>query len=96
MRVSYLLANRCFVVSETGSDPEVERLFSGGLVFAAYDRLVDTCLGYLGLAQARAAVAARGFALMAARSEAELLRPLVGEAMPAPWPPSLSPGATAC
>src|SRR5947199_402031 len=72
VRVSYLLANRRFVVSETGSDAAAERLFSGGVAFAGYETLVDTCLGYLVAPEARAAVAARGFAIMAARREAEL------------------------
>jgi FkbM family methyltransferase len=80
VRASYLLANRCFVVSETGADPSVEAAFTGGVAFAEYDRLVDTCLQYLGDAAARRAVAARGFAIMASREQADLLRPVVGAA----------------
>ena len=34
VRVSYLLANRCFVVSERGSDPEGERPYAGSVAAA--------------------------------------------------------------
>ena len=80
VRVSYLLANRCFVVSETGSDAAVEAAFSSGVAFAAYDRLVETCLTYLREPAARHAVAARGFAIMQSLREEDLLRPIVGDA----------------
>jgi len=80
VRVSYLLANRCFVVSETGSDRAAEADLAGGVVFADYDRLVATCLGYLRDPAARAQVATRGFALMSSMPEAEFLRPIVGSA----------------
>jgi hypothetical protein len=78
VRVSYLLANRCFVVSEQGSEPAIERLFAAGVAFAAYDRLVEACLGYLAAPEARRTVAARGFDLITKQSEADLLRPVVG------------------
>jgi hypothetical protein len=80
VRVSYLLANRCFVVSETGSDPDAERRLGAGVAFCEYDRLIETCLAYLADPPARRAVAARGFEIMSAWREAELLRPLVGAA----------------
>jgi hypothetical protein len=82
--VSYLLANRCFVVSETGSDGAAEAAFAGGVVFAPYERLIETCRGYLNEPGARRAVAARGFATMAALGETEMLRPIVGDARAAP------------
>ncbi len=87
VRVSYLLANRRFVVSESGSDATVEGAFAGGVVFAEYDRLVETCLAYLRDEAARREIAARGFSIMSAVSEAELLRPIVGEAVAAPRAP---------
>ena len=80
VRVSYLLANRCFVVSETGLDAATEAAFSGGVAFAPYDRLVPICLSYLREPAARQAVAARGFAIMSAIGEADMLRPVVGDA----------------
>jgi hypothetical protein len=80
VRVSYLLANRCFVVSETGSDATVEGAFAGGVAFAEYDRLVDTCLSFLRQPAARQEIAARGFSIMSGLGEADLLRPIVGDA----------------
>jgi FkbM family methyltransferase len=79
VRVSYLLANRCFVISESGSDAAVEASLAGGVAFAAYDRLVETCLSYLRDARARQEVAARGFAIMSSLNEADFLRPVVGD-----------------
>ena len=79
VRVSYLLANRCFVVSETGSDAGIENAFAGGVAFADYDRLVDTCLAYLRDPVGRGQVASRGFAIMSSLGEADFLRPVVGE-----------------
>jgi hypothetical protein len=78
VRVSYLLANRCFVVSESGSETAVETAFTGGVAFANYDSLVATCLSYLRDPRARQEVAARGFAIMSSLVEADLLRPVVG------------------
>jgi hypothetical protein len=80
VRVSYLLANRCFVVSETGSDAGIENAFAGGVAFADYDRLVDTCLAYLRDPVGRRQVAARGFAIMSSLGEADFLCPVVGDA----------------
>ncbi len=80
VRVSYLLANRCFVVSETGTDAALENAFAGGIAFADYDRLVDTCLAYLRDPVGRRQIAARGFTIMSSLGEAELLRPAVGAA----------------
>jgi hypothetical protein len=78
VRVSYLLANRCFVVSETGSDPEGERPYAGGVAFADYASLADTCWRYLADGDERRRIAARGFALFAAQSQAEFLRRVLG------------------
>jgi len=83
VRVSYLLANRCFVVSENGADAGIENAFAGGVALADYDRLVDTCLAYLRDPVGRRQVAARGFAIMSSLAEADFLRPVVGDARPA-------------
>ncbi len=82
VRVSYLLANRCCVVSETGADAGVESAFAGGVAFADYDRLVETCLAYLRDPVGRRQVAARGFAIMSSLGEADFLQPVVGDARP--------------
>lgn len=67
VRVSYLLANRRFVVSERGAEPADEAPYEGGLVFADYAGLIDACRRYVHRPAERAAIAARGEALMRAR-----------------------------
>jgi hypothetical protein len=58
MRISFALANRCFVVSEIGD----HNPYGNGVVFADYDALVATCLEYLGLsADKRASIATEGY-----------------------------------
>jgi hypothetical protein len=72
VRVSYLLANGRFVVSE-GGDPEGEAAWADGLVIAPYAQLVETCLGYLDRDRARDRIRARGRELMRARPQSGLL-----------------------
>lgn len=44
VRISYLLANRCFVISEIADhDP-----YPGGVIYARYEALASTCLEWLG------------------------------------------------
>jgi hypothetical protein len=74
VRVSYLLANRCFVVSERGSDPAGEAPFADGVAFADYPRLTETCLKFLADPAARARVAAHGFAVIQQRCTVDFLR----------------------
>jgi hypothetical protein len=74
VRVSYLLANRRFVISETGNDPDVEKDFADGMIFAEYERLVETCLDYLPRQARRRAIAKRGLDAMRRRPQAALLR----------------------
>ena len=78
VRVSYLLANKRFVISERGSAAQEDADFANGIVFAAYDELVDTCIEYLARAERRAAIAAAGFALFSGRPQARFLEPVVG------------------
>lgn len=47
IRVSYLLANRCCVVSETGCNRDAEQHFSEGVEFSSYDSLIHVCLSLL-------------------------------------------------
>lgn len=74
IRVSYLLANRVAVVSETGLDAS-EREFVGGVAFADYDGLVDTCLTLLNDESQRQSLKRRGFAIMSSRSQSSYLLP---------------------
>lgn len=73
VRVSYLLANRVCVVSESGLDAELEAPFREGVAFAPYDRLTQTCLDLLSAPERREALAAAGFAAFAARPQAPML-----------------------
>jgi hypothetical protein len=57
VRVSYLLNNKCFIVSEEcGHNP-----YGEGIVTAKYDELVDVCEYYLTRPDERQAMAERGY-----------------------------------
>ena len=77
VRLSFVLANRRFVVSEKGDhDP-----YDGGVIYARYDDLVDTCLHHLRQSpERRAMFVERAYQALRAQSLAEMLRPLVGAA----------------
>ena len=57
VRISFLLANRCFVISETSD----HNPYGDGLVFCDYECLVDACLNYLQETDKRNAVAGEGY-----------------------------------
>lgn len=58
LRISYALANRCFVISEVAD----HNPYGNGVVYADYDALVATCSEYLGpSADKRAAIAVEGY-----------------------------------
>lgn len=77
VRVSYLLANRRFVISEQSSGEDA-RAFAKGVVFADYRDLVDVVWQYLSRGEERERVAQAGFAVMSARRECDLLREVLG------------------
>jgi hypothetical protein len=77
VRVSYLLANQRFVVSEPGCNPVEEAPFSEGVVFAEYDDLVKTCLDFLSRSEDRRRIAEAGFKLMSQRSETDYLKTVI-------------------
>lgn len=80
VRLSHLLANGCFVISETGD----HNPYGDGLVYADYDALASTCLDYLSRpSQERAAIAAKGYEAIRRTEMAELLRPILAEVMAA-------------
>ncbi len=74
VRVSYLLANRVCVVSETGLDTDREAHFAGGVAFADYDNLVQTCLTLLRDEAARDAIAQKGFERIRALPQLDMLK----------------------
>ncbi|MBW4549911.1 MAG: class I SAM-dependent methyltransferase [Aphanocapsa sp. GSE-SYN-MK-11-07L] len=79
VRVSYLLANHQFVISEAcPHDPDAVA-FEGGLIFANYEDLVCVCLAFLKLPQERRRIAEIGFNLIRQRQEANYLKAAVQE-----------------
>ncbi len=88
VRVSYLLANRVFVISENCVDDESAE-FSAAVVFTDYEYIVGTCLRYLARSAAREARIEAGREIMRGRSAAEYIGAAVSELL-APGP-DLSP-----
>ncbi|MGW5388302.1 glycosyltransferase family protein [Nocardia sp. NPDC003963] len=83
VRVSYLLANGIFVVSENCADIEESSRFAPAVVFDDYENLVPTCLHYLSLPTERAARADAGRAIMRSRSATEYIAAAVAALRPA-------------
>ena len=77
VRVSYLLANQVFVISEKGCDGEDEQYFAEGLVFTDYNKLVDTCLDYLTKNKQREKIAKQGFKLIKNRPASQYLKAVI-------------------
>jgi hypothetical protein len=77
VRVSYLLANGRFVVSEHGSDTGEEAQYAAGLAFTDYSKLADTCRHYIQRADERRARAEAGRALMRSKLATDFLRPVI-------------------
>jgi len=75
VRVSYLLNNRRFVISEDSADNP----YGPAIVTAPYDRLVETCLNYLAQPAERDRISQSGFESFAAMRMSDVLR----EALPA-------------
>lgn len=74
VRVSYLLANCCCVVSETGADIYAERHFSKGVEFCSYDGLVGACLSLLGNEKKQEELRQRGYEAMTKLDQTKLLQ----------------------
>jgi hypothetical protein len=72
LRLSYLLNNRCFVISETcDRDP-----YEGGVVFRDYPQIVESCVSYLapGRDEDRERIATAGHAALRRISTVEAIR----------------------
>ena len=74
VRISYLLANRCVVLSETSSNPREDELLAGGVAFAEYGDLEKMALELVNDEERRARLSQRGFELMSARLITDYLR----------------------
>lgn len=77
VRVSYLLANSRFVVSEHSCDTEEEDQFATGLVFTDYAEIADTCRYFVQRPDERRARAEAGRALMRSKPATDFLRPAI-------------------
>lgn len=74
VRVSYLLANHCAVLSEPGSDPAEDDIFAEGVAFADYQHLAERARELIDDPDERERLSRRGFEIMSARSAVEYLR----------------------
>ncbi len=74
VRISYLLANRCAVLSERGADRGEDDTLQGGVAFADYDCLVARACELVANPTERGELAQSGFELMSARPTSEYLR----------------------
>lgn len=84
VRVSYLLANHKFVLSESSpNDPDAEA-FKDGVAFVDCDHMVEACLSFLQNPQERQRIAEAGFQLMTQRSETAFLREALQNEQPPP------------
>jgi hypothetical protein len=74
VRISYLLANRICVVSETGFDPGLDAQLAGAVAFAPYEGLTQTCVDLLENDDARRKQAADGFAVFSQQGQTPMLK----------------------
>ncbi|WP_181139042.1 glycosyltransferase [Streptomyces sp. Ru72] len=74
VRVSYLLANGRFVVSERGSNPDEEAPFAPGMIFGEYAEIADLCRYYVNHDDERRARADVGQSIMRSRCATDILR----------------------
>ena len=64
IRVSYLLANKKFVITEAGNDLEMEMKYRKGAVFCNYKDLVAACLHFLNKDEERQKIAEKGYEVL--------------------------------
>lgn len=74
VRCSYLMANKKCVVSEWGSDQDLEEYYNNGIVFCPYDGLVWNCRRMVGDEKQRNMIAQNGFELFSNKSQVEILK----------------------
>ncbi|GGL36318.1 glycosyltransferase [Nocardia jinanensis] len=99
VRVSYLLANGIFVISENCADIDESSEFAAAVVFDDYENLVSTCLRYLSTPTQRAARIEVGREIMRSRSATEYTAAAVAALPPSgelgiPIRPASSPGSS--
>jgi GT2 family glycosyltransferase len=77
VRISYLLANKKFIISEPGSDIEFEKIFDGGIVFSKIEDIANDCHKYLKNENFRKAVATKGFEIFKNHSQSDFLKKVI-------------------
>ncbi len=78
VRVSYLLANKRFVISEPGTDRTLEEPFMGGLVFARREELPAVCAEYAKADELRREIAEKGYRQIQKLDQVRFLRDALG------------------
>jgi hypothetical protein len=74
VRISYLLANRCAVLSERSANPTEDDALAEGVAFAEYDLLAQRARELVDAPDKLKHLANRGFEIMSARPMTEYLR----------------------
>jgi hypothetical protein len=74
VRCFYLLANRRFVLSESGQDTEMEAPFTEGIAFSSYENIVDQVKYFLDNPRERMKVAKKGFLALSQRPQSDFLK----------------------
>ena len=74
VRVSYLLANRKFVLSETSQEDEALTALKDGMALCDYEDIVSNCISYLKAPFERKRIADTGFAVFRQLKQDEILR----------------------
>jgi hypothetical protein len=74
VRLSYLLANRCAVLSERSADAAEDESLADGVAFADYPGLCQRVRTLVATPRELGRLAARGFERMRARPAADYLR----------------------
>lgn len=73
VRISYLLANKKFIISEHGSNNGLENSFEGGIVFSKIEDMVENCYKYLKEENLRKEIAQKGYELFKKYSQTQFL-----------------------
>jgi len=71
VRLSYLLANHCFIVSENSA----QNPYGDGVVYCAYEELADTCVKYLQAGdEVRREIAVKGYQAVRALDDTTIIK----------------------
>jgi len=77
VRVSYLLANKKFVLSETSQEDEALTAIKDGIAQCNYEDLTSQCVSFLKAPDERKRIAERGFSIFRQLRQEEILREIL-------------------